>query len=109
MQQIHMLTGHMTEPLGLHGKMQMAQLYLQHSLSIKILVVYGLKKLPDFIRWVINNKNNLAIPYFENIHFRGKTFKFNKTKIILKNVKIFLDKLRKVCYTSITVRDESRF
>jgi hypothetical protein len=76
-----MLIEHITGPLGLRGKMRMVRLYLQHSLSIKMLAVYGLKKLPDFIRWVINNKNIfLAFPYFENIYLRAKPLNLIRQK-----------------------------
>mgnify|MGYP004668153815 FL=1 len=71
MQQTHMLIEHITEPLGLRGKMRMVRLSLQHSLSIKTLVVYGLKKLPDFIRWVINNKNIFSNPLFRKYSSLG--------------------------------------
>lgn len=78
------------EPLGLRGKMRMVRLSLQHSLSIKMLAVYGSKKLPDFIRWVINNKNILSNPLFRKyLFFRVKPLNLIRQKIILKNIKNF--------------------
>jgi hypothetical protein len=85
-----MLIEHIMEPLGLRGKMRMVRLSLQHSLSIKMLVVYGSKKLPDFIRWVINNKNIFSNPLFRKyLFFRVKPLNLIRQKNNFKKHKKF--------------------